>query len=140
MLNQAQIIGHVGRDPDVRSLQNGDTVASFSIATTEKWKDKSTGEQREATEWHRVSVFGKLAEIVQKWVKKGSLVYVSGKIVTRKYQDKDGTEKQVTEIRVDSLKMLGGNKGGEQEQPRQSAKPSQPHNSPGADLDDDIPF
>ncbi|NCX56258.1 MAG: single-stranded DNA-binding protein, partial [Burkholderiaceae bacterium] len=76
MLNQAQIIGHVGRDPDVRSLQNGDTVASFSIATTEKWTDKATGEKREATEWHRVSVFGKLAEIVQTWVKKGTLVYV----------------------------------------------------------------
>jgi single-strand DNA-binding protein len=140
MLNQAQIIGHVGRDPEVRSLQNGDTVASFSIATTEKWKDKSTGEQREATEWHRVSVFGKLAEIVQKWVTKGSLVYVSGKIVTRKYQDKDGLEKQTTEIRADSMKLLGGDKSGKQEPSRQQAKPPQQHSSPGADLDDDVPF
>jgi single-strand DNA-binding protein len=140
MLNQAQIIGHVGRDPEVRNLDNGDTIASFSIATTEKWKDKSTGEKREATEWHRIVIFGKLADIVQAWVKKGSLVYVSGKIVTRKYQDKDGLEKQTTEIRADSMKLLGGDKGGKQEPSRQQAKPSQAHSSPGADLDDDVPF
>jgi single-strand DNA-binding protein len=140
MLNQAQIIGHVGRDPEVRNFPNGDPVASLSVATTEKWKDKANGEQREAVEWHRVRVTGKLAEIVKKWVIKGSLVYVSGKIVTRKYQDKDGTEKEITEIRADSLKLLGSNKGGQQEPSRQQAKPSQAHSSPGADLDDDIPF
>ena len=139
MLNQAQIIGHVGRDPDVRSLQNGDIVASFSIATTEKWTDKATGEKREATEWHRVSVFGKLAEIVQTWVKKGTLVYVSGKIVTRKYQDKDGIEKQSTEIRADSMKLLGGT--GERKKEHTQSKPDTVKASAElSDIDDDIPF
>lgn len=143
MLNQAQIIGHVGKEPKVRNLQSGGLVASFSIATTDKWKDKATGEQREATEWHRINVFGKLAEIVQKWVKKGNLVYVSGKIVTSKYQDKDGLEKQTTEIRADTLKLLG--KPGSDNfaaTPTQSA-PKQSKTAPESDvydLHDDIPF
>lgn len=142
MLNQAQIIGHVGRDPETRYLENGDAIASFSIATTEKWKDKATGEKREATEWHRIVIFGKLAEIVQAWVKKGSLVYVSGKIVNRKYKDKDGQEKQITEIRGDSMKLLGGDKI---IQPEQAPAPKRaaPKSAPSAsfdDMDDDIPF
>ena len=139
MLNQAQIIGHVGRDPDVRSLQNGDIVASFSIATTEKWTDKATKEKREATEWHRVNVFGKLAEIVQTWVKKGTLVYVSGKIVTRKYQDKDGIEKQSTEIRADSIKLLGGTEEGKKEH-TQSKPDTVKASADLSDIDDYIPF
>lgn len=82
MLNQAQIIGHLGKDPEVRQMPNGDAACHFSIATTEKWKDKSTGEQKEATEWHRVNAFGKLAEVCGQYLRKGSLVYVSGKLKT----------------------------------------------------------
>lgn len=143
MLNQAQIIGHIGRDPEVRNFPNGDPVASLSVATTAKWKDKANGERREAVEWHRVRVTGKLAEIVKKWVIKGSLVYVSGKIVTRKYQDKDGTEREITEIRADSLKLLGSNKGGQPEQAPAPLPSAASWPAPSAsfnDMDDDIPF
>lgn len=146
MLNQAQIIGHLGKDPEVRYMPSGDAVANFSIATTEKWKDKSTGEQREATEWHRINTFGKLAEIVGQYLKKGSLVYVAGKIVTRKYTDKDGIERYATEIKADSMKMLGGREQGDGA-PQQQARPQRPSAAPqGAqgsgfdDMDDDIPF
>lgn len=108
MLNEAKIIGHLGRDPETKTLPSGDAVTNFSIATTEKWKDKTTGEQKEATEWHRISMFGKLAEIAAKYLHKGSLVYVSGKLVTRKYNDANGVEKYSTEIKADTMKMLGG--------------------------------
>ena len=135
MLNNAQIIGHLGRDPEVRYMPNGDAVASFSIATTEKWKDKQTGEFKEQTEWHRISAFGKLAEIVERFLQKGSLVYVSGKIVTRKYTDKDGVEKYTTEIRANEMKMLGGKASGD----RQDAPKPSPAGSID-DMDDDIPF
>ena len=111
MLNQAQIIGHLGRDPEIRYLPSGEAVANFSIATTEKWKDKATGEQREATEWHRISTFGKLAEIAGEYLVKGSLVYIEGKINTRKYQDKNGVERTATEIRADTMQMLGSRQG-----------------------------
>jgi len=116
MLNQAQIIGHLGRDPETRYLPSGDAVTNFSIATTEKWRDKNTGEQKEATEWHRINTFGKLAEIAGQYLKKGSLVFIQGKIVTRKWQDKDGIERYSTEIRADSMKMLGGRPEGDQQQ------------------------
>jgi single-strand DNA-binding protein len=135
MLNQAQIIGHVGREPDVRALQNGDPVVALSIATTEKWKDKVTGEKREATEWHRIVLFGKLAEIAQQFVRKGTLVYVSGKIMHKKYQDKEGVEKYITEIRADALKLLSKSLSD------QSAPSKVQSKSPDiADMDDDIPF
>ncbi len=150
MLNQAQIIGYLGKDPEVRYMPSGDAVANFSIATTEKWKDKATGEQREATEWHRINTFGKLAEIVGQYLKKGSLVYVAGKIVTRKYTDKDGIERYATEIKADTMKMLGGRDGGEsgnaprqdaqQRQQRPSAAPQASQGSGFDDMDDDIPF
>lgn len=140
MLNQAQIIGHLGRAPETRYLPSGDAISSFSIATTEKWKDKQTGEQKEATEWHRISAFGKLAEIVEKYVRKGSLVYVAGKITTRKWTDKDGIERYTTEIKADTMKMLGGRQEG-------SAPPSPSGKAPAATpeagdhfTDDDIPF
>lgn len=151
MLNQAQIIGHLGRDPELRYLPNGDAIASLAIATTEKWKDKNTGEQKEATEWHRVSAFGKLAEIMGQYLKKGSLVFIHGKITTRKYTDKDGIDRYATEIRADEMKMLGGKDGGAQAQrqatpPRQAAPPRQQADqavSSGSgfdDMDSDIPF
>jgi len=141
MLNQVQIIGHLGKDPEVRYLQNGDAVANFSIATTEKWKDKNTGEQREETEWHRISTFGRLAEIVGEYLKKGSLVFVQGKLKTRKYTDSHGVERYSIEIRAESMKMLGD---------RNSARPAQDVQKPVADtkpsgsgfddMDDSIPF
>lgn len=146
MLNQAQIIGHLGKDPETRYLPSGEAVCNFSIATTEKWKDKNTGEQKEATEWHRISTFGKLAEICGQYLKKGSQAFVQGKMVTRKYTDKDGIERFVTEIRGETMKMLGGREQGE----RTSAPPQRqqrPTSAPAAaapqgfdDMDDDIPF
>jgi single-strand DNA-binding protein len=124
MLNKAQIIGNLGRDPEVRYLPSGDAVASISVATTEKWKDKASGEMKEHTEWHRISFFGKLAVIAGEWLKKGSTVYVEGKIKTRKYTDKDGAEKFSTEINGDVLKMIGGKvEQGEQQAPK--AAPAQ---------------
>lgn len=97
-VNKAIIIGNCGKDPEVRTMQDGKKVANFSLATSESWKDKSSGEKKEKTEWHRVVVFGGLADIVDRFVKKGSKVYVSGQIQTRKWTDKDGVEKYSTEI------------------------------------------
>jgi single-strand DNA-binding protein len=106
-VNHVMLIGHVGQDPEVRYLPNGDAACNISVATTDKWKDKS-GEQKEATEWHRIAFFGKLAEIAGEYLKKGSLVYVTGKIKTRKWKDKEGNEKYTTEIVADKMQMLGG--------------------------------
>lgn len=146
MLNQIQIIGHLGKDPEARYLPSGETVCNFSIATTERWKDKQTGEQKEATEWHRISTFGKLAEICAQYLRKGSLAFVQGKIHTRKYTDKDGVEKFATEIKADAMKMLGVRQdSGEAAAPRQ-AQPQAPRQPApiGAsgfdDMDSDIPF
>lgn len=134
MLNQVQLIGRVGKDPEVRYLPNGDPVVNLSIATSEKWKDKATGETKEATEWHRINAFGKLAEIIGQYVKKGSLVFVQGKIMTRKWADQSGQEKYSTEIRIDTLKMLGDKKEGG------ATQPSQQDASGSQFPDDDIPF
>ena len=140
MLNQAQIIGHLGRDPEVRHLPSGEAVANFTVATTEKWRDKASGESKEATEWHNISCFGRLAEIVGQYLHKGSLVYVSGKIKTRKYKDKDGVDKYATSIQCQELKMLGGkSSGGEQSQQHHQSKPA-PSPNGFDDMEDDIPF
>jgi single-strand DNA-binding protein len=106
-VNHVMLIGHLGQDPEVRYMPNGDAACNISVATTDKWKDKS-GEQKEATEWHRVAFFGKLAEIAGEYLKKGSLVYVTGKIKTREWKDKEGNEKYTTEIVADKMQMLGG--------------------------------
>ena len=147
MLNKAQIIGRVGKDPEVRYLPSGEAVANFSLATSEKWKDKATGEPREETEWHRISTFGRLAEIVGEYVKKGALVYIDGKIKTRKYTDKDGTEKYSVEIRANEMKMLSSRENGQGGAPAQQQRPAttqqrQPAPAPSGfdDMDDDIPF
>jgi single-strand DNA-binding protein len=148
MLNQAQIIGHLGRDPETRYLPSSEAVTNFSVATTEKWRDKATGEQKEATEWHRITTFGKLAEVCGQWLKKGSMVFVQGKITTKKYTDRDGVERYSTEIRADTMKMLGGRQDGDghQEQPQRQQRPQrqapqpQPQGSGFDDMDDDIPF
>jgi single-strand DNA-binding protein len=126
MLNKAQIIGNLGRDPEVRYLPSGDAIASISVATTEKWKDKSSGEMKEHTEWHRISFFGKLAEVAGQWLKKGSTVYVEGKIQTREYTDKDGVKKYATEIKGEVMKMIGG----KAEQGEQQSRQAEPRQAP----------
>ena len=139
MLNRAQIIGHLGNDPEMRSLPSGDAVANLSIATSERWKDKATGEQKEATEWHRCALFGRQAEIAGQYLRKGSLVYVEGPIQTRKWQDQEGNDRYSTEIKGRVLKML--DKKGDNA-PRSNPAPARPADPEPAtgDFDDDIPF
>lgn len=152
-VNKVILIGNLGNDPDMRYLPSGDAVANFSIATTEKYKDKS-GEMQEVTEWHRISFFGKTAEICGQYLKKGSAVYVEGSIRTRKWQDKEGNDRYTTEIRGDRMQMLGsrsgaGASGGTDDMdsaPRAARRPSSaaPAKAPAGgafdDLEDDIPF
>lgn len=145
MLNSAQIIGRVGRDPEIRYMPSGEAVANLTIATSESWKDKQTGEKKEATEWHKVTFFGRLAEIAGEYLKKGALVYVQGKIITRKYTDKDGAEKYSTEIRAAEMKMLGSKDSQNSAPPAQRpASQQRPAAAPAPsgfdDMDDDIPF
>lgn len=111
MINKAIIVGNLGADPEVRYMPSGEAVANIRVATTEKWKDKTSGEMKEATEWHRISFFGRTAEVVGEYLKKGSQVYVEGSIRTRKWQDKDGQDRYSTEIRGDVMRMLGGRQG-----------------------------
>ena len=146
MLNSCNFIGRLGNDPEIKHLPSGGAVASISIACSEKWRDKETGQQKEKTEWIRCSAFGKLAEIMGEYLRKGALVYVSGKMQTRKYQDQSGQDRYSTEIVVSEMKMLGGksdNQGGQQQggyqQPQQPAAHQQ-YNEPPMDFDDEIPF
>lgn len=110
-VNKVIIVGNLGRDPETRYMPSGDALTNIAVATTDKWKDKATGEQKEATEWHRIAFFGKLAEIAGQYLKKGSQVYIEGKLRTRKYTDKDGVEKYSTEIVADAMQMLGSRQG-----------------------------
>ena len=110
-INKVIIVGNLGRDPEMRTFPSGDPVANVTIATTDKWKDKQSGEMREATEWHRVVFNGRLAEIVGQYLRKGSQVYVEGSLRTRKWTDQSGVEKYSTEIRADQMQMLGGRQG-----------------------------
>lgn len=140
-INKVIVIGNVGKDPEARSLPSGDAVSNLSLATTDKYKDKSTGEIKENTEWHRVAFFGKLAEIVNQYVKKGSQIYVEGRLRTRKWTDASGVEKYSTEIIGETMQMLGGKPagaGGNAGTPTHMA-PSQPATDLGK-MDDDIPF
>lgn len=160
-LNKVILIGNLGADPETRYAPSGDAICHLRIATTEVWKDKATGERREATEWHRVVFFGRLAEIAAQYLRKGSQVYVEGRLQTRKWQDKDGQDRYTTEIRGDEMKMLGSRQGmgGEAGGSRQDAGAydSPPPSRPAAaasstpsrapaqsggfgDFDDDIPF
>lgn len=107
-VNKVTILGNLGRDPEMRYLPSGDAIANIAVATSFKSKDKNTGEAKETTEWHRISFFGKLAEIVGQYMKKGSSIYVEGRLQTRKYTDKDGVEKYATDIVAESMQMLGG--------------------------------
>ena len=150
MLNKVQIIGRLGRDPEVRFTPGGEAVCNFSVATSERWKDKATNEVKEETTWHRVSAWGRQAEIVGQYLVRGSLVYVEGKMTSRKYADKNGVEKESFEIRMQEMKMLSSREGGEQRQPqgqgpapaqRPAAPPPAARPSSGFDdMDDDIPF
>lgn len=139
-LNKVQIIGNMGKDPEVRYAENGNAIANLTVATTESWNSKDGGKQ-DKTEWHRVVVFGKLAEVVEKYLKKGAKVYFEGKLQTRQWTDKDGQERYTTEIVVDSfggqMVMLGGNAGVTQETAPETTE-SQVSSEP--DFDDDIPF
>lgn len=110
-VNKVILVGNLGRDPESRTFPSGDQICNVTLATTDSWKDKQTGEKREATEWHRLVFNGRLAEIAQQYLRKGSQIYVEGQIRTRKYQDKDGVEKYATDIRVDQMQMLGSRQG-----------------------------
>ena len=138
MFNQIQVIGNVGKDPQIRAMPSGDLVANFSVATSEKWRDKS-GEIMTKTEWHNVTCFGKLAEIAEKYIKSGKMVFIQGSLVTQKYTDKNGVEKTSTHVKADTIRLLGGEKN-------DSNKPAQTNSKPANtgsgfdDLDSDIPF
>ena len=165
-VNKVIIVGNLGRDPEIRYMPSGDAIANIAVATSYKSKDRNTGEQKELTEWHRISFFGRLAEIVGQYLKKGSSVYVEGRLQTRKYTDKDGVEKYATDIVAENMQMLGGRQGmggdsmggsmgggmdddysapqrpqqQRQAPPAPAARP-QPKPAPNfSDMDDDIPF
>ena len=155
-VNKVILIGNLGKDPETRYLPSGEAVTSFSIATSETWKDKTSGEKKETTEWHRISAFGKLAEICGEYLRKGSPVYIEGSLRTRKWQDKEGQDRYTTEIRADQMRMLGSRGGGEgggggggggMREPAAapsggSASKAPAKKSGGSfdDMDDDIPF
>jgi single-strand DNA-binding protein len=151
-INKVILVGNLGRDPEVRYTASGDAMCNLSVATTDNWRDKATGERKEQTEWHRVSFFGKTAEVCGQYLKKGSQIYVEGSLRTRKWTDKDGQEKYSTEIRGDVMQMLGGRQGmgapaasgggGGYDEPNDYS-PAPPKNKPKPsfdDLGDDIPF
>lgn len=144
-VNKVILVGNLGADPDQRFLPNGDAVCNIKIATSESWKDKQTGDKKEATEWHRVVFFRRLAEIAGQYLTKGSSVYVEGSLKTRKWQDKDGGDRYTTEIVGSEMKMLGSKGDGESRQAPQAERP-QAQSAPAKkmpyfdDMDDDIPF
>lgn len=152
-INKVILVGFLGKEPEVRYQPSGGAVANLTVATSEQWRDKSTGENKEATEWHRVVIFGKLAEVAGEYLRKGSQVYIEGQLRTRKWQAQDGSEKYTTEIVVNvggTLQMLSGKQEGgqgnrpqtnQQPRPQQSGPSTQPvNNEPPMDFDDDIPF
>jgi single-strand binding protein len=143
MLNKVILIGRLGRDPETRHMPNGDAVCNFSIATSESWKDQS-GQKKERTEWHNITLYRKLAEIAAQYLKKGSQVYIEGKIQSRKYTGKDGIERTAFEIIASEMKMLGGKaEGGEGQHnppPPPQARQQTAAPVPQDDIDDDVPF
>lgn len=138
-VNKVILVGNLGADPETKFMPSGDAVCNMSLATTDTWKDKTSGEKKEATEWHRVVLFRRLAEVAGQYLKKGSQVYIEGRIKTRKWQDKDGQDRYTTEIEAEEMKMLGSK--------RDAAEPSEPahqqtkqKSSNFDDMEDDIPF
>ena len=149
-INKVILIGNLGQDPETRYMPNGNAVANVSVATSDSWKDRNTGEPQERTEWHRVVFFGKLAEIVGQYLKKGSKIYVEGRLQTRKWQGQDGQDRYTTEVVVDqrgTMQMLDSRGGGsasfDATQPRPASAPAQAAaapSKPDEGFDDDIPF
>jgi single-strand DNA-binding protein len=146
-VNKVILVGNLGKDPEVRYMPNGNAVANITLATSESWKDKQTGEPQEKTEWHRIVLFRRLGEIAGEYLKKGSQVYIEGKLQTRKWQDNAGNDRYTTEIVADEMQMLGSRGGGSagfsaDSAPSQSASAPAPAAAPAAagDFDDDIPF
>ena len=150
-INKVILVGHLGNDPEMRYGNNGNAIANISLATTASWKDKNTGEQQDRTEWHRVVMFNRLGEIAGEYLKKGSQVYIEGRLQTRKWQDQSGQDKYTTEIVANEMQMLGGRGGGEMsggggyDAPAPASRPTpQPsqaaQQAPSNDFDDDIPF
>ena len=145
-VNKVIIVGNVGRDPETRYMPSGDAVTNISVATSDRYKDKQTGEMKENTEWHRIAFFGKLAEIAGQYLKQGSQVYVEGRLRTRKWTDQSGQEKYSTEIIADSMQMLGarmagsGDAGESAPRSKSTEGSSSPSSSGLGAMDDDIPF
>lgn len=148
-VNKVILVGNLGQDPEVRYLPNGGAVANITLATSESWRDKATGEMKEQTEWHRVVLLGKLAEVASEYLRKGSQVYIEGQLRTRKWTDQSGVEKYTTEVLVNvggTMQMLGGKQaegksaGNSQQPQRTQQQPAHQHNEPPMDFDDDIPF
>ena len=154
-INKVILIGNVGQDPETRYMPNGKAVTNLRVATSESWKDKQTGEQREQTEWHSIVMYDRLAEIAAEYLKKGSQVYIEGKLRTRKWQDKEGRDRYTTEINANEMQMLGGrpggsgggggdySRGGGSEAPRERPAPAGAGSRAPAEespFDDDIPF
>lgn len=143
-INKVIIVGNLGRDPENRYLPSGEQVTSIAVATTDRWRDKASGEQKEQTEWHRISFFGKLAEIAGQYLKKGSQVYIEGRLRTRKYTDKEGIDRYATEIIADTMQMLGSRQEGQQSTGRNEYAAQTGGNVPKrqslSEMDSDIPF
>ena len=139
-VNKVILIGNLGADPEVRYSAAGSAITNARLATTDQWKDRQTGEQQERTEWHRLVFFGRLAEISGEYLKKGSKVFIEGRLQTRKWQGQDGQDRYTTEVVVNDMQMLDGAGGGmNQAAPASSAEPA-PQTAPADDFDDDIPF
>jgi single-strand DNA-binding protein len=149
-INKVILVGNLGQDPETRYMPSGGAVTNFTLATNESWKDKQSGEQKERTEWHRVAMFNRLAEVAAEYLRKGSQVYVEGKLRTRKWQDRDGNDRYTTEVIADEMQMLGG-RGGSFESGggssgaasgggAQGSSGGPPNPPPADDFDDDIPF
>ena len=157
-VNKVIIVGNLGRDPETRYMPNGEAVTNIAVATTDTWKDKQTGEKKEQTEWHRITFYRRLAEVAGQYLKKGSQVYIEGRLQTRKWTDKENVERYTTEIIADTMQMLGSRQGmgggsamdddyggGNAPAPRQNSAPQRqaPAAKPApnfSDMDDDIPF
>lgn len=156
-INKAILIGNLGNDPDIRYTASGTAIANISLATAESWRDKNSGEQQERTEWHRIVFFGRLAEVVGEYLRKGSQIYVEGRIQTRKWQDKEGNDRYSTEVVANEMQMLGGRGGAgagapmntdSQARAPEARNTAPPPDKPAArsgaapadDFDDDIPF
>jgi single-strand DNA-binding protein len=142
-INKVILVGNLGQDPEVKYMPSGGAVCNISLATTDSWKDKNSGERQERTEWHRVVLFSRLAEIAGEYLRKGSQVYIEGRLQTRKWQDKEGQERYTTEIVANDMQMLGGRGGAsfdESSSPAATSTQARRQESATEDFDDDIPF